>query len=1545
MGKRNHTMQNKNGQQKQLLTVLVLSSILGMGLYAAPVQAKSITEGTGDAYAVQTTDGTAAEGGILQISGTAALEHAYGGYAVKGGNAQNNTLSITGGSTIYGYGGYTTSGNVSKNTVMIGTEGTKVVDSGLTFGPGAKSDAVSVYGGYTGSGVASNNQVTVTGTTINSAIYSGYTGSGDATNNTVNLTNSAIVNGTYESRSDVYGGYSAGTTGTVSGNSIIVDGTTSKGGSYYGGYAAGGTVTTNTVTMQNASSVTQYNYVNKEGSSSYKAGNTYGGYNAKGDATYNVVNLKSGSVTDGKVYGGYATKGNASYNTITFDASTLKHYYSGEPFRSFVYGGYGENGGADHNTVKILNGSSIGENVYGGYANGWVSNRSANANYNTITMVDSTSSANLYGALSGAGVTTNHNLVTLSNSQVTGSEIYGSYNRSPNAEYNTVILEKGSSAKSIYGSMNYQGSASYNTLIIASGVAKDESGSALLSGEATSSKWDGTTRTAVNGSVYGGYTQMNSGSASGNSIHITDADIKYSVYGGYTLNDGSISGNKIILDGSTDVKQTVYGGLAKNRESDVTREMASGNKVTVTGEAKVENTNKASLGNIVGGYTNLGNVDGNTVTVDSMAGQSGLVIVGGYTYQGNARALTNTWGFLGNVVTLAGNSSYSKVTGGYTNSGDAINNQVILDGKDKATFASVYGGYTATGNANENTITVQNNADTRELLYAGYSETGTANSNQLIITKGTGIQGYAGYTKKGEASGNGVTVTEGTLGATVIAGYTESGNANENTITLNGGTEASQENILYAGKTADGTAAGNKITVNSAAAAVGTLIAGAANGAANENTITLTQGTVQTAMAGQSTEAGASGNKLYVSGGTLTGTGYAGYAEAGAANTNLVEVTSGSANTLYAGYAPAGAADGNQLTISGGTVAAAVAGSGSTSASSNVVEMNQGQVGTLIGGNSTAGAADNNILIINAGTITTSVAAGKAAAGSASGNTLDINGGTLGTTANSAADSNLIAGGYTDNGAANDNTVNVYAGHLGSMMSLYGGRSTTESTGNTLNLYAKDNTVKNLGYFQTLNFYVPEGTGAGETMLTVTDQADVSGAAINAGVQDTTKLSAGQVINLIYAPKGVTTNAATTYSVMDGLDKVTDAGFVQRTVLIKKQDPNTIVLYLPGESKPDLNPGTEVIADGQTNAAAVVSNGSDAAVTDGLQAALTAWAESHEAAPLREDAHGALSMVGSPYISSPAGMSLRQGPVMAASSPLDAADAKNANVTLSQEEDLAAREEREVEAKFTPYVMLGGHNLRYNSSSTVDTNGFNGELGFVKRVFKKDYADTIMPFIEYGTGSYTSYKNGSRGDGSQRYVGAGILLRRDHDNGLHYEGLVRVGRLMGDYAGSIGGYRTTYNSSANYFAVHAGLGKIFRQDSNDYNLYGKFFYSHLGGDSVTLRSSLGSADYSLSSVNSYWTRLGFRWTKHLDEDTTSFYAGLGWDYEFDGKATARYRDYTTPDASMKGSSEFLELGWQSKVTKENPWGADVRITGWHGVKQGFTYGVTITRRM
>ena len=46
---------------------------------------------------------------------------------------------------------------------------------------------------------------------------------------------------------------------------------------------------------------------------------------------------------------------------------------------------------------------------------------------------------------------------------------------------------------------------------------------------------------------------------------------------------------------------------------------------------------------------------------------------------------------------------------------------------------------------------------------------------------------------------------------------------------------------------------------------------------------------------------------------------------------------------------------------------------------------------------------------------------------------------------------------------------------------------------------------------------------------------------------------------------------------------------------------------------------------------------------------------------------------------------------------------------------------------------------------------------------------------------------------------------------------------------------------------------------------------------------------------------------------------------------------------MKGSSGFVELGWQSKITKDNPWAADLHATAWTGKQRGVTYGVSLAR--
>ncbi len=1247
-----------------------------------------------------------------------------------------------------------------------------------------------------------------------------------------------------------YGGQASGTDNAVN-NTLTISGTAEV-ALAYGGYADQGKATGNTL--------------NISGGSLYQG---FGGSSNTNEASGNNVNLTGGKIIQ-TLSAGSSSSGNTDHNTLSVSGITQEDSTEA----AYLRGAQTTGGSAAYNKVELTNVTTKVKGLDGAF----IIDGSGDASYNQVTVTGSSLSISktdpvlINGAINAGSGKLYHNTVIIDSTNLNGSGARAadrSYDVTGTAEYNELIVRNGGKTGYLASAYQRYGDASHNTVTVTSSEAA-----------------------GVQGANIG-----QKGNSVKNEVVVTDSTVETAVQGGVTAL-GSAVGNSVTVDGTSTVSWYVEGGSTFASEGKVG---AAGNQVTVTGTASVPEA--------YGGRSTGADVVGNSVTYNSLAGQTEVAVLGGYSVGGNAgQEETFTYDGVsyegGNTVTAAGNSSFLDIMGGYAaaddsgKGGNAVNNTVSFDGTQGAAVQNIYGGVAQSGNAAKNTLSL-NKGTVSINAYGGYSGSGDATGN-TFETEGATVVGsaYGGFTATGSASDNIVTVKSGNLGGAtsgeLVGGRALVGTAVNNQVTVEDGTLA----LVYGGATG-ALPVGSASVPATAAATVGDVTG---------NTVTIKGGTLNTAAGGFTSELATtdtegktldlpagkvSGNKVLVSGGNL---GYASGGQGGENVTgNTAEQTGGTVMYLAGGRASSGTIAENKAALSGGTAMLVLGGWDDSSAST--VTQNQ--------------------VTVSGGEVGMEVVAGMAVQGDATGNTLTITGGTIGN--QEASGSNLIAGGYASAGAADDNTVTIKGGLLGHMMSLYGGYSTTESTGNTLNLYTKDNTVENLGYFQTLNFYVPEGTKAGETMLEVTGTADVHGAAINASVEDTTQLNPGEVINLIHDGNNEINTTGTSYDMMDGKDIVTDAAFLQRRAYIKKQDANTIVLYVPIDSQPILHPDTEVIADGQANAASTVANGSDAAVTDGLQAALTAWAESHEAARLREDDHAAMGMTASPYISSPAGMSVRQNTAMAANMPLDAADAKNGSVPLSQEE-MAAREDRDVEAKFTPYVMLGGHNLRYNSSSTVDTNGFNGELGFVKRVFNKNSADTIMPFVEYGTGNYTSFKNGTRGDGSQRYVGAGILLRRDLDNGVHYEGLIRAGRLNGDYAGRIAGYRTTYNSGAGYIAAHAGLGKIYRQDSNDYNLYSKFFYSHLGGDSVTLHSSIGSADYELGSVDSYWTRLGFRWTKHLDEDTTTFYAGLGWDYEFDGKATARYRDYTTPDASMKGSSEFLELGWQSKVTKENPWG-------------------------
>ena len=246
--------------------------------------------------------------------------------------------------------------------------------------------------------------------------------------------------------------------------------------------------------------------------------------------------------------------------------------------------------------------------------------------------------------------------------------------------------------------------------------------------------------------------------------------------------------------------------------------------------------------------------------------------------------------------------------------------------------------------------------------------------------------------------------------------------------------------------------------------------------------------------------------------------------------------------------------------------------------------------------------------------------------------------------------------------------------------------------------------------------------------------------------------------------------------------------------------------------------------------------------------------------------------------------------------------------------------------------------MRLQSGSYVDTKGWNLNVGYARRSELTSGALTFGPFIEYGRGSYDSYlDDGTHGNGKTSYIGAGVMAKSESESGTYFEGSLRVGRAKSDYSGNIAGKSTSYDGSSSYFAGHLGIGqKKEFVSGNKFETYAKYFYAHQAGMSAKLSSG---EPYDFGASTSSRIRFGTRYTMKNDMDG-EFYAGLAWEYEFDGKGTASYEGYNLPSTSLKGSTTLFELGYRfAPVDSTVSYG--LNLTGFKGKRKGFTGGFNI----
>ncbi len=464
--------------------------------------------------------------------------------------------------------------------------------------------------------------------------------------------------------------------------------------------------------------------------------------------------------------------------------------------------------------------------------------------------------------------------------------------------------------------------------------------------------------------------------------------------------------------------------------------------------------------------------------------------------------------------------------------------------------------------------------------------------------------------------------------------------------------------------------------------------------------------------------------------------------------------------------------------------------------------------------------------------------------------------------------------------------------------------NSADVSGNTLNIAVKNVTVgkDNVRGFQNMNFYLPANIAKDDTMLMVNsgNATDVTGVTFGVAALSGVNLQKGDTVNLLVNSNGLTT---------DDTLKTTDSATLAKASFLSANSLTTDDKYELSISK-----------KGEDTIIATVDNVTEQSADAGGD---TSAVEEIQKSPV-ETRMGVVTMVN-------AGADLLAGQGM--SNAADAAAAER-----SGGDGVAATRA----GGFAPFAAVGLGNLRAKSGSHVDTKSIGLSLGFAREIENKSGKLLVGPVVEYGHGKYDSYQdNGITADGKSSYWGIGVIAKQTNHNGFYYEGSLRAGRTKSDYGSDSArpGNHVSYDSSATYWAAHLGAGKLFDiGHDNTLDVYGKYFYSHTGGDSTTIYIGAASEGVDFSAVNSHRLRIGTRLTHALNAKN-KIYGGLAWQYEFNGDARAVYSvSGEAPSPSVKGSSGMLELGWQVKPGK-SPMTIDLGVTGWVGKLRGIAANV------
>lgn len=414
---------------------------------------------------------------------------------------------------------------------------------------------------------------------------------------------------------------------------------------------------------------------------------------------------------------------------------------------------------------------------------------------------------------------------------------------------------------------------------------------------------------------------------------------------------------------------------------------------------------------------------------------------------------------------------------------------------------------------------------------------------------------------------------------------------------------------------------------------------------------------------------------------------------------------------------------------------------------------------------------------------------------------------------------------------------------------------------------------------QNSNLYFIASGDNTNPLLSVTGSADISGSKYNIGFTGKTTFDEGQTLTLIEADGTIDASGLQQGNDIDGIDDIKIGSTITQSI-------------------------TDV-----TTVPEVASNGSK------LIATLGSTLAADEASVLNASMLGGLAF------------------------NLQGAD------LIAREGMEAAVRSAQLDNNHAVFAALTRSSLDYGA---VDVDGTNMLAGLAWRSTTGAGNLTYGVFAEHGDGSYDTYANingtSLHGEGDTDYTGGGILARMDFngsENGHGYlEASGRVGNADTDYTNSglrdAYGRAASYSTDGTYYGAHIGAGYVQKLDEkSSIDWYGKLLWARLEGGSADLSTG---EHLTFDDADSLRLRIGGRWN-YAASDFVSYYAGLGYEYEFDSEASGFTNGLALGDEDLTGGSGVAELGISFKPSKNSPFSLELNLSGFTGKREGFRGGV------